>query len=200
MMFFGARHLGCLLFVSIIPWGGLSSQTPVTSTPSVCERLVSVFLALPNKNSFDELAQPDQKTCWAAFESSNANFNKLEHWVEHGNRWAAEYISQHLKHLDGGNLEDALRALGEFSNHDMERLLWFTKTGLLTKVQLSDALTMLPLPLTDDPKAQLAALSRRRINAVQVTAKELSEQRAEALSAIDGFAAEIRSKNLGTSD
>jgi hypothetical protein len=154
---------------------------------------------MPTKDTIDKLSESDGTTCWAAFESSNANLNKLDRWVEQGNRWAAQYLSQHLRQLDGGNLEDALVALGEFSNHDMERLLRFAKAGLLAKNELSDTLTMLPLSLSDNPRAQLASLSRRRTNLMRVTAKELSEQKAQALNAIDEFAAEIRSKNPGSS-
>jgi hypothetical protein len=108
---------------------------------------------------------------------------------------SSQYLAKHLKQLDGGNLEDALVALGQFSDHDMERLLFFAKSGLLSKHELSDALTMLPLSLSDNPRAQLDSLGRRRSNIMRITQKDLSEQRAQALSAIDEFASEIRSKN-----
>ena len=97
--------------------------------------------------------------------------------------------------LDGGNLEDALVALGQFSEHNMQRFLSFANKGILSDHALRDALTMLPLSLTDDPQAQLRALSLRRRHAMSVNRNDLQQQRAEALKAIDDFAAEVRSKS-----
>jgi hypothetical protein len=110
-----------------------------------------------------------------------------------GNRWAAQYSAGHLKHLDGGNLEDALRALGQFSDHDMEDLLTFANKGLLSKHELADALTMLPLTLTDNRRAQLNSLEARRHRVLGVTQTDLQEQRAQALTAISESLSEIRS-------
>ena len=184
-------RLGFVLVLSIILGGSSRASAPTTTSP--CARQVEAFLTLPTKSTLDKLIESDQTTCWALFESSDASLDKLKHHVEHGNRWAAEYLSEHLKQLDGGNLEDALVALGQFSNHDMERFLWFAKTGLLSRWQFCQALTMLPLSLSDHPKAQLASLKRRRTNLARVTLPELSRQKTEGLSAIDSFEAEIKS-------
>ena len=126
--------------------------------------------------------------------SSNVKINRLNQTVSQGNRWGAEYLVRHLKQLDGGNLEDALVALGQFSSRDMERLLAFSMEGLLSKQELTDALTMLPLSLSDNAAAQLSSLSLRRRKAMRVTRSDLLEQRKHALEAIDDFVAEIRSK------
>jgi len=189
-----------VFLLSMICCGHLSSQTPGPPTVSSCERSVKALLATPNRSAFDTISESGKTACWEIFESSNATLNALEHLVEQGNRWAAEYLSKHLKQLDGGNLEDALVALGQFADHDMERLLWFAKNGLLSKQQLSDALTMLPLSLSDNPKAQLSLLGKRKNSLLQITPKELTKQKGKALSAIDAFAAEIRSKNPGSKD
>lgn len=127
--------------------------------------------------------------------TSNPVLGQLNHWAEQGNRWAAQYLAKHARQLDGGNLEDALVALGQFSDHDMERLLIFANKGLLSKRELTDALTMLPSSLSDNPHAQLQLLSTRKSKVTRVTRKDLSQQRAQALTAISDFAAEIRSKN-----
>jgi hypothetical protein len=111
-----------------------------------------------------------------------------------GNRWAAEYLARNLKGLDGGNLEDALIALGQFSDHDMERLLSFANRKLISKHELVDALTMLPLSFSDNPRAELSALGKRRANVQSITKVELSEQKTDAMKAIDDFVSEIRSK------
>ena len=127
-------------------------------------------------------------------EPSNPALDQLNHWAERGNRWAARYLAEHLKQLDGGNLEDALIALGQFSDHDMERLLLFASKEQLSNREITNALTMLPLSLSDDPRAQLELLSARKNKVLRVTRNDLSKQRSQALNAIDGFAAEIRSK------
>jgi hypothetical protein len=116
------------------------------------------------------------------------------HLVEQGNDWSAQYLVKHLRALDGGNLEDSLIALGLFSDHHMERLLIFAKKGQLSKQELSDTLTMLPLSLSDNPAGQLDYLKARRNRVMRVTRKNLSEQKAQALSTIDNFESEIRSK------
>jgi hypothetical protein len=145
----------------------------------------------------------DELSCWTVIGSSNDNLNRLNYLVETGNRWAAQYSAEHLKELDGGNLkeldggnlEDALIALGQFSNHDAQRLLLFANNGLLSKRELTDALTMLPLSLSDNPHAQLISLQSRRDKVMRVTRADLQKQRAQALAAIDTFVSEITSKN-----
>jgi hypothetical protein len=187
--------LGLIMFSLMIV--SVSLRASESDAASACQEKVSVFLTRPGKPSLTALSGSNEMTCWAIIGSSNTKLNQLNHWVEQANRWAAQYLAKHLKQLDGGNLEDALIALGQFSDHDMERLLLFANKGLLSKQELSDALTMLPLSLSDNPRAQLELLSTRRTKVMHVAQKDLSEQRAQALSTIDGFATEIRSKNPG---
>jgi hypothetical protein len=135
----------------------------------------------------------DKSDCWGVIGSSNNNLNRLNNLAATGNRWAAEYAAGHLKELDGGNLEDALRALGQFSDHGMEDLLVLANKGLLSKNELADALTMLPLTLADNPRAQSNSLEARRQRVLRVTRADLQEQRAQALTAISESLSEIRS-------
>lgn len=93
--------------------------------------------------------------------------------MEHGNRWAAQYLAKHLNQLDGGNLEDALRALGEFANLDMELFLRFANEGLLSRRELTDAVTVLPVSLSDSPQAQLKLLSARKSKVSRIARKNL---------------------------
>lgn len=154
-----------------------------------------MFLATPEKRTLIALSEASDTECWSVIEQSNSNLNQLMHWVEQGNDWSAQYLVENLRALDGGNLEDSLIALGLFSDHHTERLLIFAKKGQLSKQELSDALTMLPLSLSDNPAGQLDYLKARRHRVMRVTRKNLSEQKALALSAIDDFESEIRSKN-----
>lgn len=114
--------------------------------------------------------------CSTVIRSSNENLDRLNQSVEAGNQWAAQYSAEHIKDLDGGNLEDALIALGQFSNRNMTRFLLFAKGGILSERELSDALTMLPLSLSDNPDAQLKVLNQRRSKVVSVTRKDLLQQ------------------------
>lgn len=187
------RILGLLIALSMLV--GLGVQASGSAISPSCQEAVSAFLATPAKRTLLALSGSDDADCWAAIGSSNANLNQLIHSVKQGNRWAAQYLAKHLRKLDGGNLEDSLIALGQFSDHNMERLLIFANKSQLSKHELTDALTMLPLSLSDNPQAQLASLKARRSSVMRVTRKELTEQRALALRAIDDFVSEIRSKN-----
>ena len=159
-------------------------------TPSDCKSAVGAFLSAPDQAKFAAL---DKSACSVLILSSNENLNRLNRFVEAGNSWAAQYSAEHVNELDGGNLEDALIALGQFSNHNMTRLLLFAKNRLLSERELSNALTMLPLSLSDNPDAQLEGLNQRRSKVVSVTRKDLMQQRRQALAAIDAFVSEIRS-------
>jgi hypothetical protein len=169
---------------------GLHASEKPTSSP--CQSAVPAFFKAPDGHRLIAL---DELSCWTVIGSSNDNLNRLNYLVETGNRWAAQYSAEHLKELDGGNLEDALIALGQFSNHDAQRLLLFANNGLLSKRELTDALTMLPLSLSDNPHAQLISLQSRRDKVMRVTRADLQKQRAQALAAIDTFVSEITSKN-----
>lgn len=172
-----------------------ASACPVKSDRQACQDALDAFLTLPTKATLLALARRDQDGCWSVVGPSNATQNRLNHWAERGNRWAAQYLAKHLKQLDGGNLEDALIALGQFSDHDMERLLVFANKGLLSELNLRSALTMLPLSLSDNPHAQLDMLNARKGKVIRITRQDLSAQKTQALNAINDFECEIRSKN-----
>jgi multidrug resistance efflux pump len=170
--------------------GAVSAYPEVSTKP--CSEIYA-FLAAPTRTTLAALPEASDATCWAVIEKSDARLNQLNRWVAGGNPWAAQYLARHLKGLDGGNWEDALVALGEFSDHDMERLLILANEGLLSNRELRHALTMLPLSLSDDQRAQLNLLQQRRAKVNHVTRQTLSVQKAEALKAIDEFAAEVKS-------
>lgn len=166
----------------------------VDENSSGCIAAVNAFLSSPDQRTFAALMKINVDGCWGPIGSSNSRQIRLNRWVRHGNRWAAQYSAKHLEQLDGGNLEDSLEALGLFSDHQMERLLLFAKEGLLSKDELCDALTMLPFTLADRPIAQLSLLRARRSKVVRITRSDLSEQKVQVLSAIDAFVSEIKAK------
>ena len=183
------RLLAMLCIVS-----GCSIPISAMSSPLGCVDEVNEFLEKPDEQALKAVSGADDQKCWAAIQSSNANLNKLIRSVERGNRWSAQYLAEHLKSLDGGNLEDSLVALGQFSNRGMEQLLRFKKDGQLSELELKDALTMLPLSLSDNPRGQLDGLKARRQRVMKITQGDLAEEKAEELKAIDDFTSEIKSK------
>jgi hypothetical protein len=191
------RRLGLILLLSIIV--GKTSTPQVSASPSIhsCQKQVETFLASPAEQTLAAVSGPDEAACWLLIELSNDNFDRLVRSASHGNRWSAQYLAKHLRQLDGGNLEDALVALGQFSDHDMERLLMFAKSGLLSAHSLSNAMKMLPLSLSDDLPAQLKSMNARRKKVLTITREELSEQRTQALKAVDEAISEIKSNTPG---
>jgi hypothetical protein len=186
------------MFGLLVHWFVISSpiSTSAESPATGCQKATDLFIATPNQESLTALSRLDNGSCWPLIGSSNAKLGLLNRSVEKGNQFAAQYLAEYLSQLGGGNLEDALRALGLFADHHMERLLFFAKKGLLSKNELEeDALTMLPLSLSDDPRAQLGLLCKRKNSVLRVTRTSLSEQRSQALSAISAFMSEIRTKN-----
>lgn len=157
-----------------------------------CAAVVKAFLDLPSEQT---LAPLKNETCWEKIGGFDPNLDRLEHSAGQGNRWSALYLARHLPELDGGNLEDALVALGKFSDHDMERLLVFANDEVLSKYEFEGALTMLPASVSDDSHAQLRFLRQRRSRLLRVHRAELSKQRAEGIAAIDVFMSKIQSKN-----
>lgn len=166
-------------------------QATESKSPS-CEKAITSFLATPSKQTYAALSEKNGVSCWSIIRLSNTNLNQLIHSVEQGNLWAAQYLVKNLRSLGGGNLEDSLISLGQFSEHNMEQFFVFVRDGKISKREFSDALTMLPLSLSDDRDAQLSVLKTRKDKVMQVTRKDLVEQNGLALKAINDFMAEIR--------
>lgn len=191
------RKVKCILWVALSLWVFLPATQAQKrdGSESDFDEWVTAFSAHPNQNSLQKVSGPADAGCWALMASSNPLLLKLNDWTKKGNQWTAQYLAEHLKNLDGGNLEDALRALGEFSEHDMGRLLFFAHEGILSGQELDDALTMLPLSLSDNPVSQLQLLELRRRKVTSIKRKELSQQKVQALTAIDRFIREVKENN-----
>jgi hypothetical protein len=171
---------------------GVQLGTSAADASEQCDAVVNGFLHSPSEMSLRKLRKVDPDGCWNAVATSNERLQVINSLVSSGNYSAALYLAPNLKRLDGGNLEDALIALGQFSEKDMDRFLDLARNHVLTSHELSNSLTMLPLSTSDEPKAQLAAMKRRRIAAARVSQKALEEYKAAALVAIDNFVTEIK--------
>jgi hypothetical protein len=185
-----------LMIVFLVMCASVSQASTAPRSPD-CQRLATAFLANPTKSTASDLQSNKGNVCWPAIESSNVNFNILLRNIQRGKYWAARYLAVNLKYTDGGNLEDSLAALGTFSDHDMEDFLGFAKEGLISKHEFSDAVTALPLSLSDNQVAQLAALKAREGKIIRVSRKDLSEQKALAIKTIEEFVAEIKRAGAG---
>jgi len=174
---------------SMWPYAVESGPAAVQVVDSSCAAAVETFLGSPSEQTLIPLKN---ETCWEKIGGFDPNLDRVEHSAGQGNRWSALYLARHLRQLDGGNLEDALAALGEFSDHDMERLLVFAKDGVLSKYELEETLIMLPTSLSDDSHAQLRFLRQRRSRLLRVHRKELSKQRAEGIASIDVLISKIQ--------
>lgn len=164
-----------------------------SANATTCQMPAEAFLSCPTKETLSTVDRPNDEDCWEIIGTANKNLDRLLRSVKNGNRWSSSYLVKRLSKLDGGNLEDAMIALGQFGEHNIERLLIFAKRGELSNRQLSDALTMFPLSLSDSSGAQLETIKARRRKVTLVKRWDLAEQRAIALKAIDEFQNEITS-------
>jgi hypothetical protein len=102
-----------------------------------------------------------------------------------------------LHSLDGGELEDALIALGQFGDQRPAELLRLAHRGLLSKASLADAVQMLPLSMADDLHAQTTALRIRREQFAAVALPTLVAERDLAVRSIESTLADIM-RHLGS--
>lgn len=158
-----------------------------------CRRATKEFLLHPDRDYFSTLTSSKGEECWRIFGGSNADLNKLLLRVREGNYWAARYVAINLKLLGGGNLEDALVALGDFSESDMSDFLRFLNDRILSEQQVSDALTMLSPSLDEAQSVQLSIMRSRERMVMAVKCPELSKEKAFALREIRAFMDEVKS-------
>jgi hypothetical protein len=165
-----------------------------TATPNKfdCQKLADAFLAKPTENAMSALQTASSTQCWSVFNSSDTYLGKILDKVQKGNYWAAIYVGKNLKHTDGANLEDALTALGQFSDIHMETALLLVKNGVISESELSDAVSMFPASTGEEQAAQLAVMKARAEKLESINRKDLIEQKTSTLKAVNDFIAEIK--------
>ena len=157
-----------------------------------CQRQMRAFLAMPTELSLSFLEEGvNAEKCWQAISSANKDLDRLDRLTERGNIVGAQYLAQHLKQLDGGNLEDSLIALGMFAKRHPEDFLSLSKDGTISDRELVDSLTMLPSDLTDNLKGQAREMRVRRERIAKVGRSDLQEKKGVALKGIDDHLAEL---------
>jgi hypothetical protein len=184
------RNYNCIL-IALLVLCGPAIQAYGAGDFAGCQQKAVSFLDKPSPHTIASLVGADEARCWSVFASSNSDLQRLTNSVQEGNPWAAQYLARNLRHLDGGNLEDSLVAMGQFSDYNMERLLIFGSKGQISKHELTDAITMLPLSLSDNPGALLDALRARKDLVMRVNLADVEEQKTLAIKAIDDSISQI---------
>lgn len=160
-----------------------------------CGPLQKAFLASPTKANYLNLSAVPPCVLMRS-PSLSHNLNKLRSLVAEGNIWAAKYLAQNIRTQDGGELEDSLVALGEFSEQNMAEFLNLVRSKELTNKEMQDALTMLPLSDSDNGQLQLEIMEKRAALVRAVKAKELYHEKNLAIRYIVDFRNEIQ-QHLG---
>ena len=124
--------------------------------------------------------------------SSSARSQALDRRARAGNGLAASCLASHLHSLDGGELEDGLRALGQYGDRRPAGLLTLAHRGVLSMLSLADAVSMLPLSMSDDMDGQTVAMRARHDRYSRAGEPMLARERSTALRSIDSAVAKIR--------
>ena len=164
------------------------SEAAVEARSSPCQAAVIRFLEAPTGPNFSA-AQRGEGKCWSNL--GTEHLQALDRLIEQGNKYAARLLAPYVRQLGGGELEDALRALGQFARRDMHDFVKISDSDAITAREFTSALTMLPLDLTDNLDGQLTEMRARRSALDGVTDAGRPERKSAAIAAIDDFIAEI---------
>jgi hypothetical protein len=160
-----------------------------------CQKDVTLFLIEPSYKNYLELnknnSTKDGNACWIELKRDIHNLAKLYKHAKQGNKWAIKILIQHMRELDGGELEDAYRALGESIDTAPKILLQEFCDGRMTEDQFTQAVEMLSLSFVDDKKGTLLALKTRKRKILSIKEAALKRQKQMAIKVIDSRIKEI---------
>jgi hypothetical protein len=111
--------------------------------------------------------------------------------AEHGDTPSARCVASHVQRLDGGDLEDALIALGFYGDHHPRELLKMAKSGKLSRRAFKGALSMLGDSYADRFRAQLKRFVKRRELIRSVSDPSLRPQEWTAIRTLNARIREI---------
>jgi hypothetical protein len=159
------------------------------SESCACHTAVVRFLEAPTSTNFTLIPGTGNSKCWTSLRTKQ--LQALDRLVAGGNEPAAQLLAPHVRLLDGGELEDALRSLGQFAARHMLSLVKLSVSGALTDREFTDALTMLPLEFEDNFAAQIDELRARRLALEEITDPQMQGKRKAAIASINTFLAEV---------
>ena len=160
-----------------------------------CEIEMTRFIQHPNSEALNAIKKVESwdSKCWLEINANKSKRKLLSKHVQNGNKVAISFVAESLPNLDGGELEDALRMLGESLTSHPSLLLRMTNNQVLTQTNLEDSVTMLPLRFVDRPKATRSELKFRLKKIREVKDNSLSEQREIAINAlVDAIDSEVK--------
>jgi hypothetical protein len=153
-----------------------------------CEHKVASFLSNPIQQHYVDLIKYESTEkddiCWRELKQHLGNLKRLYEYSKQGNKWASMILIKHTSDLDGGELEDAHRALGESLDIKPTILLRELKDKRMTENEFVQIVIMLPLSFVDDKKGSLSALKYRKRKILSVKDSSLKEQKELAINAI----------------
>jgi len=163
----------CLLISSDIP------KHIATSDP--CKRKIKYFLLSPTEQSFNSLTNYSDNNsidnCWDVITESRLRLKQLFKQTENGNQWSAKYLIMHLDNLGASDQESSAIVLGKFGDYNMEKLLYFNKTGELSAIKLNICIISTPSSLSDNFRGQMGILKRRLKKIDSIKNKDLIAQK-----------------------
>ena len=152
-----------------------------------CESAAMLFLKHPNKRTYIGLVNVAgghvREDCKSALLKPNVN-DSLLRIVETGNPWAIKVLVDGLHSLDGGDLEDAHRALGVSAEKNPKTILRLYAEKRISSVGLSSSMQMLPESLVDNTQGRIARLVQRSKIISAIKEPDLREARDIALEAL----------------
>lgn len=173
------NSLGILLLATVIP----------EATPALAAVPSSIKHLCPQSMDASSASRDD---CWRTIANSPKDFDALLALVAQGDPPSANYLAPRIRELDGGNLEDALVALGQFSEWHTKEFLELAARRSVSVEELMRALTMLPASFTDNRPMQLAKIKERRSKLELVATPGLTKYRRISISAVNEFISEIK--------
>lgn len=149
-----------------------------------CEMEWLEFVANPSAIAHEALAK-EIASCKAegtrCTRPSSQVVGKLARLVEANNSWAIDIAFSALPALDGGDLEDVVRALGLLTESNPTTFLDFVKQRHLSDYQLRGLLLMLPLDTVDSPHLKIDRIHKRIDSLSAVNHPQLKDVRDEAV-------------------
>lgn len=165
-----------------------ASEAPPSDSRSSCKAAIARFLEAPTADGLSAIPHHGDE-CWSKLKTKQ--LQALDALVAGGNKYAARLLAPHVRHLEGGELEDALRAVGQFATHAMPDAVDLCLSGALTEREFRDALTMLPVGLEDNFAGQLTELQTRRSAIGELADPRARELKETAAASIDAFISEV---------
>lgn len=170
--------------------------SPLSAFSSTCDNKLETFLRSPTKANYILIVGSSRseaaRYCWPVNGMNQKNRDDLTGLVAGGNYWAIQFVAINIKTLDGGELEDALRILGEASHSAPELLLSLNADGTITDYVLSDAVTMLPERFVDKKYESINELKRRAKSLKSVHNNKFLRQRSFVLKQLSDALQELK--------